>query len=177
MKSLRIVVLIPILLLGICASATAGETEETFGRLGVLKVLGDGPNRINLAAGAFDMFDDDDSVVGQIEWRFGKKLGFIGPLAGLLANTEGGVMGYAGIYADLVVGSIIVSPQTGVGAYENGNSNDLGGALEFISGLTLSYQFENRTRLGVRIEHISNANIHETNPGADLLLLNYDIAF
>jgi hypothetical protein len=145
---------------------------------GGTRLVGESPHYLNLAVGSFEAFDDrDDAVAGQLEFRFGQKLFYLGPLVGVLANGDGGVIGYAGIYLDLALGDFILSPQTGVGAYDKGSSKDLGGTFEFISGLGLSYQFADRSRLGIRYEHISNGNLHDKNPGADILLLSYGIAF
>jgi hypothetical protein len=140
-------------------------------------LVGEGPHYLNLAVGSFEAFDDrDETVAGQVEFRFGQKLLYVGPLLGVLANDDGGFIGYAGIYLDLALGDFILSPQTGVGAYERGISKDLGGTFEFISALGLSYQFADRSRLGLRYEHISNGNLHDMNPGADIFLLNYGMA-
>ena len=140
-------------------------------------LLGDGPHYLNLAVGTFEVYDDQDAVLnGQVEFRLGRKILFIGPLAGVLANLDGCVTGYAGIYLDLALGSFVLSPQTGISIYEKGDSKDLGGPFEFISGLGLSYEFVDRSRLGLRYLHISNADLYDTNPGADILLLNYGIA-
>lgn len=177
MKSMSAVVLTLFLLFGFAGYTLAGETEEVFGRLGAAELLGDGPHRFIFGLGVFDMLDDDDSVAGEIEARCGNKLGFIGPLAGIVANVDGGILGYAGLYADVAVGDLLISPQTGVGAYEQGDSNNLGGTLEFYSALALSYRFENRSQLGFRLGHISNADLHDKNPGTDLLFLQYGIAF
>ncbi|HID90986.1 TPA: hypothetical protein EYP44_03395, partial [Candidatus Bathyarchaeota archaeon] len=38
---------------------------------------------------------------------------------------------------------------------------DLGGALEFRSGIEASYAFENDSRLGVAFNHISNASLYD----------------
>jgi len=162
-----------ILLLSAATALPAAETAEK----GV-RFLGDGPHYLNLAVGTFEGFDDkDNAFAGQVEWRFGRKLLGFGPLVGAMSNTDGGVIGYAGIYLDLALGRFVLSPQTGIGAYEKGSSKDLGGTFEFISGLGLSYQFADLSRLGIRYEHISNANLHDNNPGADILLLNYGIPF
>ena len=142
------------------------------------RVQGDGPHYLNLAVGTFEAFDDkDDTLAAQVEFRFGKKFLRIGPLAGLHANLSGGIFGYAGIYLDLALGPFVLSPQTSIGAYEQGDSKELGGTFEFMSGLGLSWEFADRSRLGFRYQHISNANLHDKNPGADILLLNYGIAF
>jgi hypothetical protein len=139
---------------------------------------GDGPHYLNLAVGSFEGFDDhDDSIAGQVEVRFGKKILHIGPLAGVHANLDGGIFGYAGLYLDLALGPFVLSPQTSIGAYEKGDSKELGGVFQFMSGLGLSWEFADRSRLGIRYQHISNANLHDRNPGADILLLNYGIAF
>ncbi|HXV21501.1 MAG TPA: acyloxyacyl hydrolase [Desulfuromonadales bacterium] len=140
-------------------------------------VQGDGPHYLNLAVGTFEAFDDkDDALAAQVEFRFGQKLLCIGPLAGVQANLSGGIFGYAGIYLDLALGPFVLSPQTSIGAYEQGDSKELGGVFQFMSGLGLSWEFTDRSRLGFRYQHISNANLHDKNPGADILLLNYGIA-
>lgn len=177
MKFLSTVALTLFLLFGFVGHTLASETEEVFGRLGAIKVLGDGPHHLAFGLGVFDMLDDDSSVAGAIEGRCGNKLGFIGPLAGIISNADGDFLGYAGLYADFAIGDLIISPQTGVGAYEHGDGNDLGGTLEFYSALTVSYRFEDRSQLGMRIGHISNFNLYDNNPGTDLLLLHYGIAF
>lgn len=158
------------------AAAPPSPAAEA-GRPGT-RLLGDGPHYLNLAVGTFEILDDHDATLnGQVEFRFGRKLAFIGPLAGILANLDGCVTGYAGIYLDLALGVFVLSPQTGISVYEKGNSKNLGGPFEFISGIGLSYEFANRSRLGLRYQHISNADLYDTNPGADILLLNYGIAF
>jgi hypothetical protein len=178
MKSFCIAVLALMLTLGGAGLARAAQAQEVFATGGGLRLLGDGPHYLNLSAGVFEYNDDqDESAAGQIEWRFGGKLGFVGPLLGVMANADGGVIGYAGLYLDLAAGPFVLTPQTGVGAYEQGSSQDLGGTLEFISGATLAYQFDNLARLGVRYEHISNADLHDENPGGEVLLVNLGIPF
>lgn len=161
------------LLLAPAPPSPAAETARDGVRL-----LGDGPHYLNLAVGSFEFLDDQNAVLnGQVEFRFGRKLASIGPLAGALANLDGGVIGYAGIYLDLALGSFVLSPQTGISVYERGDGKNLGGSFEFISGLSLSCEFADRSRLGLRYLHVSNADLYDTNPGADILLLNYGIAF
>lgn len=165
-----------LLILGTAHSAPA-EEEEVYARVGGVNVLGDAPSSLNLALGSFDMFDDDDSVTGLLEWRFGRKLGFAGPLTGMVANNDGALFGYVGLYADFSVGKLLISPHTGFGAYERGKSEDLGGVFEFFSSLTVARRLENLSEIGIRLGHISNADLHDRNPGTDLLLLQYRIPF
>lgn len=102
---------------------------------------------------------------------------FLGPAIGLMANTDGGVFGYGGLYADIAYGNFIVTPLAGFGGYREGDSTDLGGVFQFRLSIGVSYQFENRHRLGLNLAHVSNATIHEINPGEEELYLTYAIPF
>lgn len=101
----------------------------------------------------------------------------IGPILGLSANTDGGVFGYGGAYAALrVLDRIRLLPSAGIGGYARGQSEDLGGVFEFHLGAALFYQPPSNDWLpaglclGVTYTHISNASIHDRNPGADNIL-------
>lgn len=157
-----------------CLAVLLSLLAATGARAAGMELLGDGPHRLHLAAGDFDT---ESSAAGQVEFRCGRKLGFVGPLAGVMTNTAGGEMAYLGIYADLAAGPLVFTGQTGFGAYEDGSGKDLGGTFEFISSLTAAWRFAGGDRFGVRYEHISNANIYSDNPGANLLLLEYALAF
>lgn len=53
---------------------------------------------------------------------------------------------------------------------------DLGGPFEFRLALDVAYEFESRSRLGLRLSHLSSACIYDRNPGAEELLLVYSFA-
>lgn len=162
--------------------AVAAQDDETdFARWGGLVVRGNAPNYLDVGAGVFDFrapFEDSArSAAGRLEVRGGKKLWFLGPAAGLMANTDGGVFGYGGIYADIVYGNFVVTPLAALGGYRQGNSTDLGGVLQFRLSLGLSYEFKNHHRLGLNVAHVSNGTIHDTNPGEEELYVTYAIPF
>jgi hypothetical protein len=94
---------------------------------------------------------------------------------GVMANTDGGVFGYGGIYADIKYRNLVATPFFTVGGYHQGGSKDLGGTFQFRSGMTFAYQFNRGSRLGVRFAHISNASIYDNNPGENEVLLTYAI--
>ena len=95
-----------------------------------------------------------------------------------MANTDGGVFGYGGVYADFRMGDrVVVIPSAGLGGYSEGDSRDLGGVFQFQLGLTAAYRFRDNSSLGVTFTHISNAKIHDSNPGVESLLLTYTIPF
>jgi lipid A 3-O-deacylase len=146
--------------------------------LGPVRLAGDGPSYLDLGAGAFDLQGHPETgtlAEGKVEFRYGKKLFYIGPAIGLLANTKGGVFGYAGFYADFALGPFVLTPLAAVGGYHQGGSEDLGEVFQFRTGGTVSYQFDNQSRLGVQFAHISNAGLSSHNPGENELLLTYAI--
>ena len=49
--------------------------------------------------------------------------------------------------------------------------------FEFLVEFTLAYRFDNDHKLGVTISHISNADIHDRNPGSESILLSYTEPF
>ncbi|MFO1106968.1 MAG: acyloxyacyl hydrolase [Amaricoccus sp.] len=57
------------------------------------------------------------------------------------------------------------------GAYNQGNGVDLGFPLEFRSRLGLSRQVGPDWSVGLAIEHKSNADLSESNPGVETLIL------
>jgi lipid A 3-O-deacylase len=147
-------------------------------RIGGIELLGTGPSYIDLAAGVFDALGEgagQAAAAGRIELRWGEKLFFVGPALGLMANTDGGVFGYAGLYADIAYGNFIITPLGGIGAYDRGHGKDLGGTFQFRIGIGLAYEFEDRSRLGLRVDHISNAHLHDRNPGEEEILMSYSI--
>ncbi|MFQ5775814.1 MAG: acyloxyacyl hydrolase [Kiloniellaceae bacterium] len=134
--------------------------------------------------GAFNFIEKKDpSAEGRIEYAPGFRiLGLgtyfrgVGPMVGLMGNTDGGVFGYGGIFGDIRLGErVVVRPRVGLGGYREGDSRHLGGVFQFHLGVDLAYRFDNDHRLGVMFAHISNASVHESNPGTNSLLVTYAI--
>jgi lipid A 3-O-deacylase len=161
----------------LCGAASAQEPQtNAFAELGPLVVHGSEADALMFGAGLFDPLDNETSPAATLEYRLGRKLWFIGPALGGMANGEGGMFGYVGLYADLSIGNFYFTPQLAAGAYRRGGSRDLGGVFQFRETVEFSYRFSNGHRLGLRIAHISNADLHEQNPGAEEIHLTYAIA-
>jgi hypothetical protein len=168
--------------LSLSTQAVAQNQRNVFHRLGPLEILGEAPSYAEVGLGVFDVFAERDgsgerSGAAQLQLRWGRKLYFIGPVVGLLGNTDSGVFGYGGIYADLAFGNIIVTPVLAAGGYSEGGSKDLGGVFQFRAELGIAYEFDDGTRIGARLGHISNAGIHDDNPGEEELLITFAIPF
>jgi len=167
----------PLLLLALLGGEAAAQSNDREGyRFGPLEVAGSGPGRTMLAFGAYDFVaDQDPSFAFNWEYQFGRKLLGIGPGLGLDVNADGGLYGYLGLYADLEIGRTVITPLAAAGGYREGDSFDLGGVFEFRTSVDVAYEFENRSRLGVRIAHISNAGINDDNPGVEELFATFSI--
>ena len=76
-------------------AASAERVEPTvFARLGPLALHGNEPDALTLGLGAFDIGQSHTSAAANLEYRFGRKLYFVGPSYGLVGNMDGGLLGY-----------------------------------------------------------------------------------
>jgi lipid A 3-O-deacylase len=145
---------------------------------------------VTLGAGVYGFGVDSDP--NQAEFRASFRLGkglfgtdgsFRGfkPVVGIAAQTSGSSFFYAGLAAPFLFGpgdrwEFVF--EGGPGYYRQGSSNlDLGGKFEFHLGASLSYAVTDNGRLGVGIYHISNANLHNKNPGVNSILANWVFSF
>lgn len=128
--------------------------------------------------GWHDFIDDEEpSMEIGGEYRFAAMNFGIRPTLGVYVTTDGAAYGYGGINWEvpMIDNELYLIPNFMVGAYGEGSGKDLGGAIQFRSGIEIAYQMPNQHRLGLAINHISNASIYDKNPGAETLLINYSI--
>ncbi|MEP3115565.1 acyloxyacyl hydrolase [Nisaea sp.] len=138
------------------------------------------PAFLSVGAGIYDVNDSETTAESRIEYRFSEanKLWHFTPFVGMMATAEGATYGYGGIGLEIFLGNRwILTPNLGVGLYGNGEGKDLGSSVEFRSGAELAYRFEDRSRLGLTFNHISNAGLDEPNPGTETVLLVYSMPF
>ena len=137
------------------------------------------PGIFSLGVGQYDIIPNDNkSIATYLQYRFGvgpeQPSGFLGvkPVIGAMANTDGGLYGYAGLAAPFTIGSggFQIEPAAGVGAYRQGHSTNLGGTFEFHLGLSATQRIGRALRVGVALNHISNANIHVRNRGTNVAM-------
>ena len=143
--------------------------------------MGDGRSAVSLGVGAFNSVGqngDDTAPELRLEYRFGETWRSVGAMVGVMATTQGTAFGYFASYSDIRIAERwYVTPSAGVGAYGAGEGKDLGGVFQFHLGFDVAYLFGNGHRLGAKFTHISNAFIHDDNPGAESLLLTYTVPF
>lgn len=131
----------------------------------------------SFAAGLFNI-DDSKSEAFEVgvEYRFRPPRFFgrfgLKPVIGLTANEDEAFWAHGGVRLDYAFTEHwVVSPMVGAVLYEQGDSKDLGGSLQFRSGLELSYRFATGQRLGAAFYHLSNAGLESPNPGSNSLVL------
>ncbi len=169
------------LIAGAYKAAEADQSQPL--SLGPFEVLPSGKGMLMVGAGGFNALwtrhtvGNGSSALLNVEYRFGKKLFYLGLATGGLVNSDSGSFVYVGNYLDIRYKKFIATPLLAVGAYNQGAGPDLGGTLQFRSSLTLAYELEDKSRIGVGIAHISNASIHDENPGENEILVSYSFHF
>ena len=94
----------------------------------------------------------------------------IKPLVGAFAMSDGTAYIHAGVYRDFALAPRwILTPHFSAGLYSKGDKNDLGGTVEFQSGVDLFYRLDHGWRLGATLRHVSNGGLYDTNPGIETL--------
>ena len=139
----------------------------------------------------FDGSDTEEAIDFRYERRFDNSLLEIGPdsydffnvkpFVGIEATSDSASYFLAGIYVEDNIGTLftdnpsnlIFTPSFGAGYYDDGDGKKLGNNIEFRTTFELSYQLENKNRIGISLGHISNANIGDKNPGVEILSLSY----
>lgn len=112
-----------------------------------------------------------------LEYRSDYKLWIFKPRAGAMVTTTGAYYVYAGVGIDVFFGRRFVVTPSFTPGYYGGESDDLdlGHEIEFRSAIEFAYRFDDRSRLGLAVSHISNASLGDENPGTELLTLYYSV--
>jgi lipid A 3-O-deacylase len=142
------------------------------------------PPRIAIGGGAFDVLPDSvrpgSGATGLAlgEYRFGDVLWALAPFVGAFGTGKGAFYGYGGFGFDInFFERFVATPTAAVGYFTHGTGIDLGAHTEFREGAEFAYRFENLSRLGVGMYHMSNAGIGKHNPGVELVTLVLTMPF
>ena len=110
---------------------------------------------------------------------------YLKPFSGIELTSDSAFYLINGIYLEDNIGELVTgeennwyfTPSFGVGYYDDGNGKKLGNKVEFRTTLELSYQLVNKHRIGISFGHISNANIGNKNPGAEIISISFQKPF
>ena len=142
--------------------------------------------QISLAAGAFDVDEDwgdgpyEAGIAVRLDalelWRSPSGVVLMPAFGGMTTEADA-VYGWAGFAIEIPIGERWrLTPILAAGIYEQGHGKNLGGALEFRSGVEVAIRPTDRTAIGLEFYHLSNAGLHELNPGSNSLVLTFGFA-
>ena len=136
----------------------------------------DDPHFLTLAAGYYDINDEWDAAEFRAEFRARNRFWIFKPFGGMMATSDAAFYGYAGALVDLYFGRrLVVTPSLAAGLYEDGDGKDLRNTIIFRSAIEVAYRFDNRARIGLSFSYLSNAGLADSDPGTEVLSLNYSI--
>jgi hypothetical protein len=127
--------------------------------------------------GLYDFVDGQRTLELGVEYRFSTSRLWgldLAPVVGISATVKESFWVYAGLCYDLRLSERwTATPQLAAVIYEDGNGKDLGGPVQFRSGLEVSYRLRRGGRLGVLFYHLSHSRLYELNPGSESLVLTW----
>lgn len=127
---------------------------------------------LSLGVGAYNIVRNQRTVQYQVEYKWKNSIHHIQPFISSFITNHGSFYVCGGGCLDVIFfKKLIITPSFGAGLYFKGKGKDLGFPLEFRSSMALSYQFENRNRIGAQFYHISNASLGHRNPGEESLII------
>lgn len=130
---------------------------------------------LSFSTGVIDFGKDYETAEFGIEHRFPTDwcMG-LGPSAGVFVTADGSFYVYAGTDQRINLGRFwFIDSVTSVGFYEAGDGKDIGGELEFRSGLAIGRRLRDGSRLSFGFFHLSNSSYYRRNPGVNSLLLRW----
>ena len=143
----------------------------------------------------FDGSDSNEAIDVRYELRSEKSILNIGPeednffflkpFYGIEVTSDSALYILSGIYLEDNLGELFegkeskyyITPSFGAGFYDDGSGKKLGNSLQFRTSLEISFELENKNRIGLSFGHISNANLGDKNPGAEIISLSYQIPY
>lgn len=147
------------LVLATATPAQAGDNEPAF---------------ITGGAGLMDVSENDILGDFRIEYRSNKRFWIFKPVVGMEVVSDGSFYAHAGVASDIFLNDrLVLTPSFNLGYWNDGDTLKLGYELEFRSQLEIAYRFDDRSRIGLALHHISNANLGDSNPGTESIAVYY----
>jgi hypothetical protein len=101
-------------------------------------------------------------------------LGNMSPLTGGFITENSAAYIYTGVEWNYDMSDkMTFTPSFTPGLYSQGDGKDLGHVLEFKTEVQASYTYSENTSFGMSYNHMSNASLGNTNPGANSYEINF----
>ncbi|CUH78518.1 acyloxyacyl hydrolase [Tropicibacter naphthalenivorans] len=108
-----------------------------------------------------------------VRYDLGTQVGPFGQAAGFSAGEEGELWAGYGLTYTMRMGAFYAELHLMPGLYLDNGGFDMGGLLEFRSGLELGLESADGWRVGLAYDHRSNGGIFEANPGKETLQVRF----
>ena len=162
---------------------TLGQSNgmNVFG-LGVYDIKFDGSEKDQATDFRYEFRSDNSLLdIGPEEDNFF----FLKPFFGVEYTNDSASYFLTGIYFEDNLGELFegnkskyyFTPSFAAGLYDDGSGKKLGNSLQFRTSFEVSYELENKNRIGISFSHISNANLGDKNPGVEILSFSYHIPY
>ena len=134
---------------------------------------------LSIAIGHIAVLDDDvdNPAAYKIEYRFEPRTKWLlAPSIGAARSENSASFVFVDLEKDFFLGDRwVITPNFGLGSFDNGKDVKLGHELEFRSGLKLAYRSKSGWRFGVSLFHLSNGGLGDRNPGTEPAFLSLSI--
>ena len=163
------------------SNSLAGKGTNVFG-LGIYDIKFDGSEKNQATDFRYEYRGDNSLLdIGPEEDNFF----FLKPFFGIEFTNDSASYFLTGIYFEDNLGELFegdkskffFTPSFGAGIYDDGSGKKLGNDLQFRTSLEISYELQNKNRIGISLSHISNANLGSKNPGVEVLSFSYHIPY
>ncbi len=163
------------------SNSVASKGTNVFG-LGIYDIKFDGSEKDQTTDFRYEFRSDESLLdIGPKEDNFF----FLKPFFGVELTNDSASYFLTGIYFEDNLGELFegnenklfFTPSFGAGIYDDGSGKKLGNDLQFRTSFEVSYELNNKNRIGVSFSHISNANLGNKNPGVEILSFSYHIPF
>ncbi len=163
-------------------AAPAAQAEVPLPPVPESRVVDVQPNTsfFGLSVGEYDPFSRTGrSTAFNAEWQPGLKIvGTLQPLFGAMVTTKGSMLGYGGLGVPFnITDHVFLMPSVAVAAYKGGSDLDLGRNIVERIGTELAYQFDDKSRLGLNFDVLTNNMSLQHNERTEMVALTYTMPF
>lgn len=133
----------------------------------------DEPHMLAVSGGPVGIADSGTTSRLGLEYRFGEHTEYkLIPSLGVAVSDRDAFFLSAELRRNFwLLDRLILTPSFGVGYFNEDEALDLGGELEFRSGIEMTYCLPGDWRIGWALFHLSNGGLSDSNPGTEALVI------
>lgn len=140
-----------------------------------VSAVGDEVSQLRLAGGVFE-WNLPRALAAElaVQYRGGVNTGALHPIVGGKVTRDAGAFVFAGFGLDLNLGRrFVLRPSFAPGFYRQGSGKDLGATFNFRTAIEIALRLGGGRRLGLEMDHVSNAGAALPNRGEESLVVTF----